>query len=318
MNIRKNIDYSGLYAGIDNALAANLPQMELYLELGRLVSGRPEKGAAVIAAEYIAAIYPNRTGFSPRNLRRMRDFYRMYEGHPEALAQAMKNSWTQNIVVLEADLDMDARCWYLRTAWQLGWSKAELIKQIDTGAHLEKSQDLCYTDRDDLAQGMSDDEEDTVCQQTGQLLEPDRRGSNGKTGKGYRNSGTVADQYGGCRRNVRGALGHIHPKAVGGRGHRVPLGNATVAPKPGLRPARSAYWDGPAGPARDVPYLRWGFLGQDVTAFGPCQPSGRYYGTTRAKEFATGFRGYPGRMPGAAGAVVKAVITNNEHLKNLL
>ena len=37
MNIRKSIDYSGLYAGIDKALAANLPQMELSLELGRLV-----------------------------------------------------------------------------------------------------------------------------------------------------------------------------------------------------------------------------------------------------------------------------------------
>ncbi len=161
MNIRKNIDYSELYARINKAFAANLSQMELYLELGRLVSGRPEKGAAVMAAEYITANYPDRTGFSPRSLRRMRDFYRMYEGHPEALAQAMKNSWTQNIVILEANLDMDARCWYLRAAWQLGWSKAELIKQIDTGAHLEKSQDLCYTDRDDLAQGMLNDEDTT-------------------------------------------------------------------------------------------------------------------------------------------------------------
>ena len=137
MNIRKNIDYSGLYAGIDKALAANLSQMELYLELGRLVSGRPEKGAAVMAAEYIAANYPHRTGFSPRNLRRMRNFYRMYEGHPEALAQAMQVGWTQNIVILEADLDMDARCWYLRAAWQLGWSKAELTEQIDANAHLQ-------------------------------------------------------------------------------------------------------------------------------------------------------------------------------------
>ena len=214
MNIRKNIDYSGLYAGIDKALAANLSQMELYLELGRLVSGRPEKGAAVMAAEYIAANYPHRTGFSPRNLRRMRNFYRMYEGHPEALAQAMQVGWTQNIVILEADLDMDARCWYLRAAWQLGWSKAELIKQIDTGAHLEKSQDLCYTDRDDLAQGMSDDEEDTVCQQTGQLLEPDRRGSDGKTGKGYGNSGTVADQYGGYWRNAGIIIGQVSSTAT--------------------------------------------------------------------------------------------------------
>ena len=34
MNVRKNIDYSGLYAGIDKALSAGLSQMELYLELG--------------------------------------------------------------------------------------------------------------------------------------------------------------------------------------------------------------------------------------------------------------------------------------------
>ena len=58
MNIRKSIDYSDLYAGIDKVLAGNLPQVELYLGLGRLVSDRPEKGAAVMAAEYITANYP--------------------------------------------------------------------------------------------------------------------------------------------------------------------------------------------------------------------------------------------------------------------
>ena len=121
MNIRKSIDYSGLYAGIDKALAANLPQMELYLELGRLVSGRPEKGAAVMAAEYITANYPDRTGFSPRSLRRMRDFYRMYEGHPEALAQAMKNSWTQNIVILENCAANKERAWYIAAVCLFHW-----------------------------------------------------------------------------------------------------------------------------------------------------------------------------------------------------
>lgn len=65
MNIRKNIDYSSLYDKIDRVLAADFSQIELYLELGRLVSGKPEKGAAVMAAEYITANYPDRTGFSP-------------------------------------------------------------------------------------------------------------------------------------------------------------------------------------------------------------------------------------------------------------
>ena len=88
MNIRKNIDYSSLYDKIDRVLAADFSQIELYLEPGRLVSGKPEKGAAVMAAEYITANYPDRTGFSPRNLRRMRDFYRIYESHPEVFKQA--------------------------------------------------------------------------------------------------------------------------------------------------------------------------------------------------------------------------------------
>ena len=56
--------------------------MELYCEIGKLVSARPEKGAAVAAAEYLSKAYPNATGFSPGNLRRMRDFYRTYEHTP--------------------------------------------------------------------------------------------------------------------------------------------------------------------------------------------------------------------------------------------
>lgn len=135
MNIRKNIDYSALYAGIDQAIAADFSQMELYLALGKLVSSRPEKGAAVIAAEYIASNYPNQTGFSPRNLRRMRDIFRMYEEYPEMLAQTMKVGWTLNAVIMEADLDMETRYWYLLAVQRFGWSKAELIKQIAAGSH---------------------------------------------------------------------------------------------------------------------------------------------------------------------------------------
>lgn len=67
-----------------------------------------------MAAEYIAANDPDRSASSPRNLRRMRDFYQRYEGHPEGLAQAMKIGWTQDIVTLKADLDIDAQCWYLQ------------------------------------------------------------------------------------------------------------------------------------------------------------------------------------------------------------
>ncbi len=65
MNVKKPTDYSGLFAALDTLMAANLPQMELYCEIGRLVSGRPEKGAAVAAAEYLHSAYPDLPGFSP-------------------------------------------------------------------------------------------------------------------------------------------------------------------------------------------------------------------------------------------------------------
>ena len=137
MNIRKNIDYSDMYIAINNAMVKNLSQMELYRAIGQAVSTRSEKGAAVMAAEYITSRYPDARGFSPRNLRRMRDFYRTYENHPTLLALAMELSWTQNVVIMEANLTVELREWYLRAVKQFGWSKVELIEKIAARAHEE-------------------------------------------------------------------------------------------------------------------------------------------------------------------------------------
>ena len=79
MNVRKPIDYSAMYANLDILMVEKLPQMELYFEIGKLVSASLEKGAAVAAAEYLSGAYSGVSGFSPRNLRRMREFYRTYE-----------------------------------------------------------------------------------------------------------------------------------------------------------------------------------------------------------------------------------------------
>ena len=102
MNIRKAIDYSVMFKALDTLMAKALSQMELYCEIGRLVSIRPEKGAAVAAAEHLGCIYPDSSGFSPRNLRRMREFFRTYESSPEVLDQAMTIGWTQNISLISA------------------------------------------------------------------------------------------------------------------------------------------------------------------------------------------------------------------------
>ncbi len=151
MNIRKPADYSSMYRELTEILALNLPQMAEICAIGKAVSRRMEKGAAVAAAEFLQANFPDRTGFSPRNVRRMRDFYRTYENDQTPLWLAMKIGWTLNVVIMEAELTRDTRQWYLRKANAGGLSKAELLEMIESAAHLEKSldaaPDTCYTDK---------------------------------------------------------------------------------------------------------------------------------------------------------------------------
>lgn len=135
MNIRKNIDYTELYEALDGLMTRQLPQMELYCEIGKAICRRTEKGAAVMASEYLNQHYSDVKGFSPRSLRRMRDFYRTYEDHPTLLSSAMKLGWTLNVVIMEAELTMELREWYMKATEQFGWSKSELIAAIDANVH---------------------------------------------------------------------------------------------------------------------------------------------------------------------------------------
>ena len=150
MNIRKPTDYSATFAVLDELMAANLPQMELYREIGCVVSSRSEKGAAVATAEHLQSVHPDAAGFSPRSLRRMRDFYRTYENAPKVMAEAMAIGWTQNIVIMEAELTLKERAWYIQAVQKFGWSKLELAKQIAAPAHLEVAlyltEEMCYTE----------------------------------------------------------------------------------------------------------------------------------------------------------------------------
>lgn len=148
MHIRKNIDYSTMFDAIRVAMSANMSQMKLYCELGRLICQRTEKGAAVAAAEYLQRTYPDVPGLSPRNLRRMRNFYRMYEGNSELLNLAMGIGWTQNVVILEADLSMEERRWYLCAVKQFGWTKSELQQKIESHSHLTEYEDNEFSSKE--------------------------------------------------------------------------------------------------------------------------------------------------------------------------
>ncbi|WP_419014586.1 DUF1016 N-terminal domain-containing protein [Hominenteromicrobium sp.] len=177
MNIRKPTDYSILFSELDRLMAEQLSQMNLYCEIGRLVSSKAEKGAAVVASEHLRAAYPAADGFSPRNLRRMRAFYAAYEESPEIMRLAMNLGWTQNVAILERCSSNEERVWYIRAVLCFGWKKAKLLEAIGSQAWLHSSLDeqavSCYTGEKEVTQESESDEKDTLCVSRQYLPQPD-------------------------------------------------------------------------------------------------------------------------------------------------
>jgi len=306
MNIRKPIDYSAMFTALDALAAAELPQMKLYCEIGRLVSGRLEKGAAVAAAEYLQSRYPEASGFSPRNLRRIRDFYSLYENSPQLVEQALRLSWTQNVVIMEADLSMEERAWYLRACARNRWSKSELQSQIDNGAHLEVSLDqfsrhgimtltanrergypgmtkvlfICHGNicRSPMAEFVMKD----MVKKAG--LEKDFQIASAATsteeiGKPGLSSG--AAQAGRAWDTVRWAQ---HPSAH----------------QSGLRRIRPSDWHGPSESPQYVPHLRRGLCRQDAPPAGLYRPPRRCSRSVVHGRFRGDLSGCGSRLPRAA------------------
>ena len=148
MNVRKPVDYGTMYRELTTILGQNLPQMIEIYAIGKTISQRTEKGAAVAAAEFLQVDFPERTGFSPRNVRRMRDFYRTYENDQTLLQLALKIGWTLNAVIMEADLTRAQRMLCLQMTTVKNLSKKELLEIILNGAFAEKPIDepdeICY------------------------------------------------------------------------------------------------------------------------------------------------------------------------------
>ena len=194
--------------------------------------------------------HPDVPGFSPRNLRRMRDFYRMYKASPELRKLAMDIGWTQNVVILEADLSLEERRWYLLAVRKFGWSKAELQRQIDSAAHLELHLDerdiSCYnTENSDLENTAQDQEAVSLS-----LAHLQR--SNGHGGR----QPDLSD----------------YPPQAGRMRHRLLRQTSPAAPEQQLREVPHSGWHGLSQPAEHVPDLWRRFCRQDAPADGLYQP----------------------------------------------
>ena len=256
MNIRKPSDYSSLYLALDVLMGSDLAETELYCEIGRAVCGRTEKGAAVMAAEYLQAEYPDRKGFSPRNLRRMRSFYLAYGNTPAQLGKALKLAWTQNVTILEACEAAEERAWYLNAALEHGWNKAELLRQIQNGAwglhRLDEPEDICYTEEKETVTECGEREKDTFYLPRQYLSEPNGRVYHERPCEESRSGESIpdrlcGDQPGGAWKSSLSPC----PAQAGRAWDRLFRPRCSATPEQRLREVRPADWDGP-GKLRDM------------------------------------------------------------------
>ena len=279
MNVRKPTDYSAMYGILDQLMGAEFPQMELYFEIGKIVCAHPEKGTAVMAAEYLQANYPGDRGFSPRNLRRMREFYRAYADNSELRALALKLGWTQNMAILEGCESFDERIWYLRAALGHHWTKVELLEQIQAGAWLREELDepdnTCYTESNIVSVGCLEHEEDPFCVSWQYLSEPDGRVCDEGLGAIGGTGGPVPDRLGGHQPGGARQSGLPASSAkAGGARYRLRRPCRPAAPQPRLRGVRPAHWNGSGQPPQHVSHLRRRLQRQDAPPDGIRRPPG--------------------------------------------
>lgn len=136
------------------AALVNNELLLLYYSMGHDLDCRlreEEWGSGIIdrVSADLRASFPEMSGLSPRNLRRMRAFYREYRTHkkpirPPAVAKLPKPKWppavaklpwAHNVILMEKLKDLKMRTWYASAALECGWSRNVLALQIDGQAH---------------------------------------------------------------------------------------------------------------------------------------------------------------------------------------
>lgn len=92
-------------------------------------------------------MFPGISGFSARNIWRMRDFYLAYHSKEKLTPLVAEISWTHNIVILEKCKNDLEREFYMRMTRKFGWTKNVLIHQIENRTYAKKYSHNCRTSR---------------------------------------------------------------------------------------------------------------------------------------------------------------------------
>lgn len=128
---------------------ANSELINLYFRLGKIIDDNWKYGNNFVneLSLELKLEFPDMKGLSPRNLSRMRVFYKEYNNLP----------WTHNYVLIEKVKEYQKRLWYAEKCFENGWSKVVLIHQIDSDLYLRQKENPKLTNfKDKLSKARSE------------------------------------------------------------------------------------------------------------------------------------------------------------------
>ena len=119
-------------ARLKAALAVNLEVISLYWHIGKQIIERQNWGSKLIEtlSKDLQNAFPETTGFSVRNLQRMRQFaasYPDFEIMPQAVAHL---PWGHISLLIHKVKNESIRSWYARQVVEQGWSRPTLERYI--------------------------------------------------------------------------------------------------------------------------------------------------------------------------------------------
>lgn len=127
-------------AQYDALKAVNKEQIQLNWDLGKMIVEKQEQlgwGKSVVEqlSKDLQEEFPGQSGWSARNLWRMRQFYFEYRQNEFLPPMVAEIGWTHNNIILEKCKDVLQREFYIRMTKKYGWTKDILIHQIEGNSY---------------------------------------------------------------------------------------------------------------------------------------------------------------------------------------
>ena len=119
-------------------MSANSAMVLLYWDIGKTILERQQErgwGARIIdrLSHDLEAVFPDMSGFSPRNLKYMRAFAEAWPDRAIVQRTVAQLPWRSNLALIEKLEHPEERLWYAQKTIENGWSRDILALQIESG-----------------------------------------------------------------------------------------------------------------------------------------------------------------------------------------